>query len=275
MKASLALEDHLVQVVAAARARWSDVDVSTEVFLRHLASKLDSGADLALATSQLNTSDLYLAVGCTSGLAEAQRAFEANFFPDVDAIVRRTRNTGIDADEIRQLLREKLFLADEGPNKLASYSGKGDLRGWFRVVATRTLLSAIRSASKERGRSSDDELLNLPAPGGSEMDHMRRYYAEELRAVFPEALAALSSADRRLLRQRYLDGLTHDEMATLNRIHRATVKRHLLLAQKALRGALRTLLMKRLGLTTAEFESILRTVRDEFHVTLRRLLVTE
>jgi RNA polymerase sigma-70 factor, ECF subfamily len=268
------LEDQLAKLLDAARARWDGLAVPEGVFLSHLASKVESPREMEDAIRRLHATDLYLVVGCIHGLEPAFKAFEKHFFPDVDAIVRRSRKGGVEADDLRQVLREKLFLQNEGGRRrLASYSAQGELRGWFRVIVTRTLLSARRSSRVES--SGDDELLRLPAASGSELDHIRTYYANELRAAFPAALASLSVDQRRLLRQRYLDGLTHDEMAALNRIHRATVKRHLASAHQALTSALRELLKKQLGITTAEFESILRAVRSQFHITLRRVFLTQ
>jgi RNA polymerase sigma-70 factor (ECF subfamily) len=266
---SAELEAQLQQIVEAARAAWP-VDVPAEAFVRHLASKVEGDPQEALRT--LQTGELYLAAGCLLGIAAALEAFEARFFSGIEVVVRRARTEKVDLDDVRQMVREKLFVE----KKIASYSGKGDLRGWFRVVVTRTLLNLAMRAPKDGPAKEDEEaaLVNLPAAEGSELDYIRSHYAEEVRAVFPAAFARLTVKERLLLRQRYLDGLTHDEMTALHGVHRATIKRQLIGARQTLTDALRELLKERLGVDSGEFESILRMMRSRFHITVRRLLVT-
>lgn len=265
-----ALEATLARLVASGRARWG-IDLPAEAFVDHLATKIEPGAEPAGAIAALHTDDLYLAAACAQGLPAALAAIETHVFGDVEAIVRRARVDAIEPDEVRQVVREKLFLA----GKISSFSGKGDLRAWFRVLVTRTVLSLARGGKTRLADDDPEALLQIPAEGSVELDYMRTAYAKELREIFPAALDQLTVADRRLLRQRYLDGLTHDQIATLNQVHRATVKRQLVSARTRLTDALKELLKRRLGVSTEEFESILREVRSQFHITLRRLLVSE
>ena len=183
---SPALEASLVRIVANARAAWPGVELPIGAFLRHLASKIE-GPSVTDDLSELHTDSLYLAAACALGSARALDAFEAQYFDTIDSVVRRSRPRGVEPDDVRQMIREKLFVADEqGARKMASYSGKGDLRGWFRVVVTRSVLNLATRAPKDAPALKDDEsaLLNLPAREGSELDYIRSHYAEDMREVF-------------------------------------------------------------------------------------------
>jgi RNA polymerase sigma-70 factor (ECF subfamily) len=258
----------LRDVLEKAQRAWPGVDVPDEIFFAHVEAHL---GDDALDT--LATTELFLAVGCAIGAPSALQAFEAAFAGELAATVRRT-SSSVDVDELLQQLREMLFVAREGrPPRIADYRGRGGLRAWLRVVATRATLNAASRGPKEKPARSDEHLFERTDHAESaELAYFRIHYESEVRSVLPEALAAISARERLYLRQHYLDQLTLGEMSRMHRVHAATIKRHLAQAKERLSEELRARLCERLGLSPSEFESVLAMIRTRFHMSMRTLL---
>src|SRR5262245_14766026 len=124
--------------IEAARAAWPEIDVSLDRFRAFVAERVD--ADTAFET--LRVPDLWLACACADGSERAVVALERWAFPSVDAALARLRLPDDERHEIKQLLRAKLFLPDgDRRPRIADYSGRGDLRGYIRVTATRLALN--------------------------------------------------------------------------------------------------------------------------------------
>ncbi len=261
----------LEQALASGRAAWPTVNLGENEYIAHVIPHAKGGPALA----SLHASDLYLAAACGFGLPAALVAFET-YRGDIAAIVRRV-SSAVDVEELVQNLRESLFVGRDGaPPKIRDYSGRGELRAWLRVVATRAALNAVTRGPKERPAREDDELV--AADGGvesAEVMYFRLHYDAEVKRALPHALASLSARDRLFLRQHYLDQLTLDELARVHAVHVATVKRHLASAREALSDNLRTLLSERLKLSPSELRSVFAIVQSRLHLTMRRLLPEE
>lgn len=260
----------LERAFADGEAAWPGVPLTREGFAVHLARCVEPGTSL----SALHVSDLYLVAACLRGSAEALSAFERTFVPELADVVRRV-SPSLDAEEVVQAQREALFVGTNGaPPRLAEYKGKGALRAWLRVVLTRAALNAATRGPRERPAADDDTAL-LDATGGvesPEIAYFRIHYEAAVKAELPPSLASLSTRDRLLLRQHYVDHLSLDAMARMHAVHVATVKRQLADAKSRLTEALRERLRERLGLSPSELESVLAIVQSRFHVTMQRLL---
>jgi RNA polymerase sigma-70 factor (ECF subfamily) len=259
----------LATILAEARRAWPGIEVPPARFYAHLA-------EIDEAAGDRHTNDLYLALACVSGSPEALAAFDAHCGPELATILRRSRGGRLQLDDVRQMVHERLFVAQAGAEpKIATYTGRSSLRAWFRVVVTRLVLNAVTRGPKDLPAAEDDSVLLDGLADGDpnvEIGHMKALYASELRSVFPIAFGRLSVHERMLLRQRYLDGLSHDEISTAHGVHRATVKRQLARARDELAGAIRELLKERLRVSDAELESILRLLQSNFHITMQRFL---
>ncbi|MBK7857988.1 MAG: sigma-70 family RNA polymerase sigma factor [Archangiaceae bacterium] len=240
-----------------ARARWPTVQLTREGFFAHLAGKVSGDVPRALET--LHVEDLYLAAGCAAGDEASLRAFEARFF-----------TAGV-PDEVRSVLRERLLVRrPDGEARISAYSGVAPLESWFRVAAARASLNLSRA---EAPRVGDAVLAATALPGeGVELQHMKKLYRAEFAAAFAQALGALEVRDRNVLRLRYVDGLTLEQVAALHQVHPVTVARWQARAIEAVLRALRAALMTQLKVGASELDSILRLVRSDLDVTLRGLL---
>jgi RNA polymerase sigma-70 factor, ECF subfamily len=243
---------------ASGKAAWPTIDVPLDAFAAYLAER---DAEPGQAAS------LYLACACAGGDARAVAALEQTYFAALRTAVARLARDHSAADEAIQLLREKLFVpGSDGRRGIEGYSGRGDLRGWLRVAATRVALSLLRA----RRPGHDDALLDQI--GATEPDPelllLRRQYAAEANDALRAAFAELDVRERNLLRQHFVDSLSIDALGRLYGVHRATAARWLERARDTLERRTRAILIKRLGIGEGTLDSIVRMLRSDLHITL-------
>jgi RNA polymerase sigma-70 factor, ECF subfamily len=137
-----------------------------------------------------------------------------------------------------------------------------------RTAAVRLALNQGRGVHEVA--TADDELMaRLPDGHDGELSFLKARYRPAFAAALRESLDALAAADQNLLRQRYVDGLSLEELGTLQGVHRATALRRLERARKTLLDDLRARLRARLQLPADELESLLRLVASRIDLTLR------
>ena len=247
----------LAPFVAAARAAWP-FEVSAERFTAHLAT-LD-------ITDDLNATELYLAVACADGNAEALAILERDYFAELRPVLSRMGLTASAIDETLQVMREELLVARaDAPPRILNYSGRGHLRGWLRSVAARTGLRSVKHPHRE---AELDEQRHAPTDGDLELEYMKKMYGEAFQRAFVAALAAQSADDRLLLKQRFRHKLTVEELGALHGVHAGTISRWVAAARERLVKATRTEMMNALGVGRADVSSILRMIQSEIEITL-------
>ncbi len=247
---------------AAAQRRWPGVALDGEAY----AAWLGSRAQAIHALTELNTDDLYLACACARGDAGALATFEARYLATL-----KTRLRDHAADELRQVLRRLLFVAEPGMQpKIADYAGTGALQSWLKVLAVR---QAVRLDPPRQLQGEDDKLVNLPALGGNpELRFLKAGSRDAFKIAFHEALASLESRAQNVLRQHYIDGLSIDQLGLLHATHRTSAARWLREAREALMSGTKKALMRRAKLSPEECESVLRDVQSQLDLSIRTLL---
>ncbi|MCY1055380.1 sigma factor-like helix-turn-helix DNA-binding protein [Nannocystis sp. SCPEA4] len=267
-----ALMAALTASVTAARARFPGVEFEASAVGRHLGEKVVAEADPLAALARLRTEELCLVCACLAGNPRALQLFDAAYLAPV---AERLRRSGLAAEVVadaRQRIAGSLLVADSGgTRRLATYSGRGDLAGWLYVAIAR---EARRLAGREaRFTAADDlELADERIGGDLELAHLKATYGEAFRRSFHTALAELDEQARNLLRQHLLDGLSIDQIAALQRVHRATAARRLVRVREDLALRTRALLVQDLGLSERESDSVLRLVRSQLDLSLTRVL---
>jgi len=250
--------------LAAARASWPAIKLDDATFFDHLwpaaPAPPRAPSDLA-ALAALHLEDLFLACACIQGDRAALSALELSVLARVPGWAARFQ--GVHPEDVQQELRQKLLLPPTP--RLLEYSGRGSLVRWVRVAASRCAIDLQR---KTPVRETDpiDQLLAGPDP---EIDFVKLHDREALREVLREALRALPSEARLLLRLHYLESLSLERMATLKRVHAATIKRHLAEARDDALQLVRKLLRERMRLTDAEGSSLLRLLESRLDLSLR------
>lgn len=267
-----ALEARLVRALEVARATWPTVALDSAHFTAHLARHLPPDRPLE-ALEQLHLGDLYLACACTQGVPAALAAFESRFLPEVARAVARMKLPPSTVDELCQQLRQKMLVSTpDAPARLAAYPGTGPLSGWVRAAALWLALDLQRRNAGES--SADDSALPLLVEPGDdpELAYLKRTYRAEFNAAFAQALTVLAPRQRNVLRLKFLDGLSIDQLGALYSVHRATAARWVAAAQEALLEETRRLLTERLRLTHTQLDSVLRLISSQLDVNLSRLL---
>jgi RNA polymerase sigma-70 factor (ECF subfamily) len=272
------LDRRLWAIVAEGRAAWPAFALEARDVVEFVARQ--ATAELAdAALDGLRPADLYLACACARQVPGAIAAFDRDYMREVDVALARMRIGPPRLHDVKQLVRQRLFVGGgtaaqpAGPGKIAEYAGRGDLRRWVRSVAVRTCLNELRKGRREI--LVDDEQLiaqHAIAPDDPEIEYMKRTYAHEFRAAFGEALAQLGARDQTLLRYHHVDGLNIDEIGAIYRIHRVTAFRWIEKAKELLARSTLELLRGRLRLPASELDSVLRMIRSQIHLSLVRHL---
>ena len=272
------LDRKLWTIVAEGRAAWPDFTLDAKDVVAFVARQVT--ADLAeAALDGLRPADVYLACACARQVPGAINAFDRDYMREVDIALSRMRIGPPRLNDIKQLVRQRLFVgggtagAPTSAGKIAEYGGRGDLRRWVRSVAVRTCLNDLRKGKREV-LVDDDHLIAQHAiqQDDPEVEYMKRTYSAEFKAAFADALAQLGAREQTLLRYHHVDGLNIDEIGAIYRVHRVTAFRWLEKAKELLvRSTLETL-RARLKLPASELDSVLRMIRSQIHLSLIRHL---
>jgi len=260
----------VAELHAKARAVYPELTVDEATFAAELVRR--AGPDPAqLAKARVD--HVYLAIACMAGDTRAVAKVEAEFFGEVEWSARRLRATRDQADEVRGQLGRLLFVSEPGREAgLASYSGRGDLGSYIRVIATRELVRVISKGRREVAVAESalfDQLSPASEPG---LRYLRERYRGDVDTALRAALAGLSEESRAYLRYSLIDGWNIDRIAELYGIHRSTAARRVSAARDELGDAIRTELAARLDVSTDEVDSYVRLVQSRVDVSLARLL---
>ncbi|MBL8950082.1 MAG: hypothetical protein JNK82_04855 [Myxococcaceae bacterium] len=149
-------------------------------------------------------------------------------------------------DELLQVARERLVVG----GKLKTWSARGPLSAWLRMVVTR-LAAELELFTSRDSASLSPELI----AGNLELEVMRADGREKLAQTLRAVFASLPSQERAFLRLHDLHGLTLDQLAAMYGESRSSVHRRLMQA----RARVLSLTRARLGaqMTPADVESLL------------------
>lgn len=270
------LDTSLRQAFADAARAYADVSVDTVSFARHLGGLLQPADDLLAGLAALRIDDLWLCFACASGASGGIATFETQILARLDAAIAGAGASPERIDEVKQRLREKLFVDHpERPAKIAAYHGRGSLRNWVRVIAVREALALLER--DHRVVEPDDDALeaSLEIDRDPELAFLKGHYRTEFSRSFADALAAMTSRDRTVLRLQHVDRLTLDQTAAVLNVHRATIARWNARIREELLIRTRDSLGRRLKIDAGEFESIMRLIQSNLEVSVRRLLAPE
>jgi RNA polymerase sigma-70 factor, ECF subfamily len=214
--------------------------------------------------------ELALAKRAADGDAAAVREIERLIADEVGPAVRKLDASDAFADEVRQAVRVRLLVADGGRVRIADYAGRGPLRGWIAVAATRVALNLKRGA---RPTSSQDVLAELVSgETDPELRYLKTLYRAEFREAIEAALAGLPERPRALLRLAYVDGLKMYQLAQLYGVHETTAARWVTKAAADVADAARKQLLARLALSPSSLDSVARMVLSNLELSIARVL---
>jgi RNA polymerase sigma-70 factor (ECF subfamily) len=254
----VALTEHQL---AAAREAWPGVEVAGATVEAYVAAR--GGTEI---------SDLYLACACVERDARALSHFDRELASCVDRAVRRLGGDRSVVDEVKQRLRDRVLVGTpERPARITEYSGRGPLRGWLRVIASREVLD-MRRREKHEVALGDQTIDGLESPDHDPaLQYLKVSYRAAFRHAFGGAFSALEPHERDLIRHHHLDGENVAQLAARHGVHRATAARWVARARDRLLIGTRERLAASLGVDDQELDSILRLVSSRLEVSLRSL----
>lgn len=157
------------------------------------------------------------------------------------------------SDEVLQAVRHRALVE----RKLATFDGRGSLRGWLKAVAARLEVDLRRGTRED---STEDGLLErlLPPSSGLESELVTTEARTLLRGAMQAALERLPVRDRLWVQLHYLDGMTLSAIAELHGVAPSTVMRALRGAVEELKALVRSHLVDAHRLGTASVDSLVR-----------------
>jgi RNA polymerase sigma-70 factor (ECF subfamily) len=265
--------DELETRFGEAAAAWPGVCLEPERFARALVQRVGAGA-VAEAIGALRVTDLYLACGCAEGDPAALAAFESHCGPAIERAVTAARVPPADRADVGQIVRRRLLVAPspDEPPRIVTFSGRGSLGSWVRVVATREAARLLSRTLREP-LAEDYELDGLLAHDDDpELAYLKRRYSADLKRAFAAAVKALEPRERLVLRQHTIDGLGIDQLAAAHQVHRSTAARWIEAARASVLAATQRDLLQHLRITHTELASIVRLIASQLDLSLPRLL---
>lgn len=258
-------------LLATAREKWPSVTFDEDVLAEFIGARL-FGVDLTAALTTAPAADLAIAAACAAQDKAAHAAFDS-VLTEVDAAGAATNATKDLVTEVKQLLRVQLLVArPDKPPGIAGYRGKGPLRGWVRITATRELIRHKKKLQREAPLA--DRTLDVLLTSGIDpaLAALKAEYRAEFAVALREAIDDLDVEDRTLLRQQIVDGMSIDAIGAAFGVHRATAARWLNRARGALVAATHRRLAERLKLPVEQIESVIRLVSSQLDASVIRYL---
>jgi RNA polymerase sigma-70 factor (ECF subfamily) len=266
------LSRRLEAMFSEAREAWPDVVLEGTRFMVFIAQRLSTDRPADEALTAVRAADLYLACACAHGDKAALELFDKRYISDLGAALARMRPRPEQLDEIKQQVRQRLFVSDKADTgKIVEYSGRGDIRRWVRAIAIRTFLNHIRKHKREIPSDPDQPIFD-EVSDDPEIEYMKRRYSQQFRAAFVQALRELGDREQTLLRYHHVDGLNIDDIGAIYRVHRVTAYRWLEKARESLVNKIQGTLERELQVEHREFKSIMRMIRSQLHLSLVRHL---
>jgi RNA polymerase sigma-70 factor, ECF subfamily len=250
----------------AGRAAWPGLHVELDDLKAFVRSTGAQTGDL----ERLHAADIYLACACSKGDPPALAAFEANYMVQVPSFLLGKGSPSF-VDEVAQQLRERLLVSQPGrPAQIGAYSGRGSLGSWLRIAALRTAANLRRHDRAENAAGTAAADVQLPR-SDAELTLIKARYRSAFEAALSDALSALDTERRVLLRLHFLDGLSIDRLGAMFGIHRATAARRLAAAREALLLTTKKRVRERLRIGHRDLESLMGLVRSQLDVSLHDL----
>jgi RNA polymerase sigma-70 factor (ECF subfamily) len=263
---------------STARERWPRIELDAQVFADHVADQLEPGRDVEAELQQLHADELFLACACGHGDPAALEALEAELRPLLRSVLADPKAAGVDAEDLRQMLLERLLVGDaERRPKILDYGGRGRLRTWLKVAATRLRIDQERRRTGQAVPLEDDSLQRIEDSVSADMEValLKQRYRSAFKEAFQAVLRSLEPEQRTLLRLTVVEGLSATEIARSHGVHRATAKRWLVGLRAHLLEQTERRLASGLGVGETELRSVLGLIRSNLEVSMKRHLEGE
>jgi RNA polymerase sigma-70 factor (ECF subfamily) len=262
----------LSAALARGRAAFSEIALPDHAFARHLAraaTRMSDGARL----SELVAEDLYLACACLVGAPGAANAFTSRLHPVIRRSIARM-GPKPNTDEIQQEVLAGLLVGSPArPPEIGAYAGRAPLARWVEVVAQRATLVWLRT---ERARATAAARATVEPRLGADTPMDAAFFRERYLAGFGEALKeALRRApeqDRAILRLQIVNNVSVEQIGKMLGVAQSTASRWLAKARDNVLVDLKVILNERLGIPSAEVESLADLLVSRLDLSISQVL---
>jgi RNA polymerase sigma-70 factor, ECF subfamily len=266
------LKADLAAACARGREAFAEIPLDDEIFARHLARAAMRMSDGA-ALSALVAEDLYLACACLVGVPGAANALMTQH----RSVIRRAIECSApkpNADEIEQGMLADLLVGSPGrPPEIGAYAGRAPLARWVEVVAQRAALVWLRS---ERSRATVAARAGSePQLGGDtpmEAAFFRERYLDAFEQSLKEALGRAPEQDRAVLRLHMVNNVSVEKIGKMLGVAQSTASRWLAKARENVLADLKSTLQQRMGIASAEIESLADLLASRLDLSMSQLL---
>jgi RNA polymerase sigma-70 factor, ECF subfamily len=275
LAADAATCERIAADLAALAARHPALPID-EALVTAFAARIDKEAELERGLPRFRAGDLALATWAGRGDAKGIAAFETELAEVMGRVLARFHR--LPADELRQRLRIKLFVAGEDrPARIHDYTGFGFLENWLKVTAVRDFIDLARGEARRNIEDElDEEVLGVVDPATDPaLAQARRELGGAVKRAFARAVGMLSPRERNFLRLAHVDGLTLDQIAATYQVHRATVARVLASARASLLARTRAGVAAEVGTEDSRLDSVVGLLDSRLDLSLSRVLRTE
>jgi RNA polymerase sigma-70 factor (ECF subfamily) len=259
-----ALEAAVAPLLERGRTRWPLLPLEPELFAGEIAARVPSLA----ALGSLLVEDLHLAIACVHGVRGAHASFDAEFLATgaLAGALRRIDPSPAFIDEVRQMVRERLFVPP--PGHIVDYGGKGSLAAWTRVTAVRVALNLRPRRIEVQEQSEGSQAATIDP----ELRFLQQKYGRQFEEAVAVSFAKLDDQQHTLLRLQLVDGLGIPQIAALFHVDRTTISRRLAACRDVLITHAHASLRESLGLSPESFASLARLLTSQLHLSVSRLL---
>ena len=265
---------------------WLEPSRFAQVLVDRLRQLASSDAHCESVLASLSLPDLYLACACAEQVPAALALLEASCLAPLGRVIAQIDPSPAFVDEVLQQVRERLLCVEANQRavgqgaprrpRIASYQGVGSLRRWVRAAALRVALNLRRSERSPLHRLSEPDTLAEVATAqlDPELALIKARYRPALKAAFAQAVAALSSRERNVLRLQLMEGLPAEQIGQIYGVHRVSVARWLGQLRQRLLHETRKHLHKSLALSAEELDELHGLFDSQITLSLSRLLRT-
>jgi RNA polymerase sigma-70 factor, ECF subfamily len=269
------LAERIEALCERARSAWPGVAFDAARFVAHVAERLPVEDAPEEALAKMHVEDLWLACAVLGGDDAAARALREACVPRMRAALAAS-GLGDRAEEVtEQVVAELVIPGADGRPPLARFRGAGNLAAWVKVIALRTARHARSRGQRERPAGDELVLERVSDELDPELGRLKDAYRHAFKLAFQEALAALGSRERAVLRYELVGGLNIDRIGTIFGVHRATVARWRTAARDELFEGTRRSMRAHLDISEVELDSVMRLIESRLDASLTRLLRAE
>ncbi len=259
--------DDASSALAFVRTAIPGVVIDDDAFRAHVAAVQPSPEFMA---------DLCFAYAAMRGDPKACRDLELEHRGTVIPAMSRAGLSGAELSDAAQALWTRLLTTTESGTqpRLGRYAGRGPLGAWIKICASREAVDA------RRRRKTFEPLHDLTAELVSASADLENALAVSesapvVRATLQEVLRGLPSKFQNLLRHRFIDRLSSEELATLYDVHRATIDRWLTRARWAVLQGTRRALQDRLDLRPDSARSLIDAIVGDLEMSFSALAAND